>query len=152
VTRALPSILVAACALAFAACDNPVATTTDHLEAVEIIVRDTTGVELARTSENERWTGPAATGLTIDAGARLDLRISFTTLDGREVRLSEQPNLTLRVESEADGFIVHEPLNERDRLHGLRPGTTSLRFMAWHGTHPDFVSPPLPITIRAVSP
>lgn len=125
---------------------------TDHLEAVEVIVRDAAGVELARTSENARWTGPAAEGLTVDAGARLDLRVSFATLDGREVRLSEQPGLTLRVEWETDGLAVHEPLDEGDRLHGLRPGATSLRFLAWHGTHADFVSPPLPITIRAVSP
>lgn len=151
-TRTTLCIVLAACALVLAACDNPVATTTDHLEAVEVIVRDAAGAELARTSENEQWTGPAAAGLAVDAGARLDLRVSFATLGGREVRLGEQPGLTLRVEWEVDGFAVHEPLDERDRLHGLRPGATSLRFLAWHGTHADFVSPPLPITIHAASP
>ena len=119
-TRRL-SLLIAL--LAVAACDNPVGYQTDHLEAVEVIVLDETGLELARTVENRQWVGPAAeAGLAVPAGGTLALRVRFVTLEGDEVPITARAGLTLRVEWEPEGLAVHEPLGERDDLHGLRPG------------------------------
>lgn len=134
--------------LALSACDNPVGYQTDHLEAVEVVVRDASGAELARTVENTRWTGPAAeNGLAVPAGGTLGLQVRFITLEGDEVPITARAGLTLRVEWEPEGLAVHEPLGETDKVHGLRAGSTALRLLAWHGTHADFVSPPLDITI-----
>jgi hypothetical protein len=146
VTRALPLLAL----LALAACDNPIPYETDHLEAVEVILRDAQGAELARTVENRAWAGPAADGLRVPAGGTLEIRVSFLTLEGREVSLDAEPGLALRAEWEPEGLAVHEPLGAVDRLHGLRPGATTLRLLAWHGTHADFAAPPLPLIITPV--
>jgi hypothetical protein len=146
-----PALLLALAALA--ACDNPVGYQTDHLEAVEVVVLDASGAELARTVENRRWVGPAAeAGLAVPAGGTLALRVRFVTLEGDEVPVTARAGLTLRVEWEPEGLVVHEPLGERDELHGLRPGTTTLRLLAWHGSHADFISPPLDVTVTAPAP
>ena len=150
-TRAVPLLLALAAVLC--ACDNPVGYQTDHLEAVEVIVLDETGLELARTVENRQWVGPAAeAGLAVPAGRTLGLRVRFVTLDGEEIPVTARAGLTLRVEWEPEGLAVHEPLGDRDEIHGLRPGTTALRLLAWHGTHADFISPPLILTVAAPTP
>ncbi|MFN3596431.1 MAG: hypothetical protein ACK41D_04070 [Rubricoccaceae bacterium] len=147
--RRAAALVWAVLALAAAGCDNPLTYQTDHLEAVEVVVRDAAGAELARTVENRRWEGPAAEhGLTVAAGTWLELQVTFLTLEGREVQLGvDRRDLSLRVAWDPEGLAVHEPLGARDRLLGLRPGQTALRLLAWHGTHPDFVSPPLRLTI-----
>lgn len=147
--RLLPLALVAL----LAACDNPITYQTDHLEAVELIVLDATGAELARTVENREWVGPAAeAGLAVPAGETLTLRVRFVTLEGDEVPITARAGLTLRVEWETDGLAVHEAWGERDELHGLQPGTTALRFLAWHESHADFITPPLDLTVTASAP
>ena len=146
-TRPAPLALMAALAASLAACDNPVGYQTDHLEAVEMIVRDAAGNELARTDENARWTGPAAGGLTVASGEVLRLVVTVINLDGREVRPDPAAGLSVRAEWAPEGHAVHEPTDDGDRLLGLRPGTTALRWLVWHGTHADFVAPPLPVTV-----
>lgn len=144
-TRTLPLLLL----LALAACDNPVGYQTDHLEAVEVVVLDASGAELARTVENRVWTGPAAeAGLAVPVGGALDLRVRFVTLDGDEIPITARAGLSVRVEWEPEGFAVHEPLDATDRLLGLRGGQTAVRFLAWHGTHADFISPPLALRVE----
>lgn len=141
-------MLAVVCVAVLGACDNPVGYQTDHLEAVEVVVRDATGAELARTVENQRWTGPAAeAGLVVPAGEVLTLQVRFVTLEGDEVPVTARAGLSLRVEWEPEGLAVHEPLDTTDRLLGLRAGTTAVRLLAWHGTHADFISPPLTVTV-----
>jgi hypothetical protein len=142
-------LLILIAALLLAGCENPIAYETDHLEAVEVVLRAADGAELARTVENRTWTGVAADGLGVSVGEALDLRVGFVTLDGREVGLTSFDGVSLRAEWEPEGFAVHEPLDTLDLIHGLRPGTTSLRLLAWHGDHADFATPPIPVTVTA---
>jgi hypothetical protein len=149
VRRHLLLLTLAALALVLlAACDNPVGYQTDHIEAVEVVLRDpATGFELARTDENRAWTGPMADGIRVGAGQALGLRVRFVTIEGREVGLDVFAGLSLRAEWDPDGLAIHEPLDTLDVLHGLRPGQTALRLMVWHGDHADLVAPPLPVIV-----
>ena len=83
----------------------------------------------------------------VGAGEVLELRVRFVTLEGEEVPVTARAGLSLRVEWTEEGLAVHEPLGETDRLLGLRSGETALRLLVWHGTHADFISPPLPLRV-----
>lgn len=147
-SRLLLLALAALALVLLAACENPVGYQTDHIEAVEVVLRDpATGSELARTDENRVWTGPMADGIRVGAGQTLGLRVRFVTIEGREVGLSTFAGLSLRADWSLKGLAVHEPLDTLDVLHGLRAGETTLRLMVWHGDHADLVAPPLPVTV-----
>ncbi len=146
-TRLLRLAPAALLVLALAACDNPVGYQTDHLEAIEMVVRDASGAEIARTDENARWTGPGAGGLTVASGETLELAVTVIALDGREIRPDLARGLSVRAEWAPEGHALHEPTDDGDRLLGLRPGTTALRWLVWHGTHADFIAPPLTVTV-----
>lgn len=144
-----PLLRLAAALLLLSACENPIAYQTDHLEAIEVVIRDPeTGAELARTDENRVWTGPLAEqGLVLEAGESRELQVTFVTLEGREVGLRAFAGLSLRADWAPEGLALHEPLTGVDVVHALRPGQTKLRLMAWHGDHADLITPPLPVII-----
>jgi hypothetical protein len=129
---------------ALAACENPVRVTTDHLEATEVVVRGEGGDVLARTVDNARWD---AAPLAIPEGSALNVRVSFVDLQGREFTLDAGRDHRVRVEWQREGIAGWEPVDGSERLHGLAAGETSARLLAWHVTHPDFISPWLPVRV-----
>jgi hypothetical protein len=143
------ALVTLALVLTLTACENPIAYQTDHIEAVEVVIRDpATHAELARTDENRTWTGSLAReGLVLAEGESRGLRVTFVTLEGREVELRDLVGLSLRADWSPEGLALHEPLDTVDVVHALRAGQTSLRLMAWHGDHADLVTPPLAVTV-----
>lgn len=142
-TRRLATLALAALG-ALAACDNPVRVSTDHLEATEVVVRGERGAVLARTVDNARWDGGP---LVVAEGEAVDVRVAFVDLQGREFTLDARRDHRVRVEWQRDGVGAWEPLDGRERLHGLAAGETAARLLVWHVSHPDFISPWLPVRV-----
>jgi len=127
-----------------AGCEHPIAVLTPHAEVADLIVRDSAGVVIARTVDNQRWAGALP---SLSDGAQL--RVTVNALDFRdgELALETRPDLQVRVEAEDPGLVSWEPQRGFGRIFAVAPGATRVRFLIWHTTHADFVSPWLAITI-----
>lgn len=136
--------LIALAAL-LGACEHPIGIVTAHVEAADIVVRDTAGATLARTRENRRWEGGP---LRVPDGGALALAPVLLDFRERELDvLAARGDLELRAEAESPGVAAWEPLRGGGRWHGLAPGRTRVRFLVWHGTHADFVTPWLDLDV-----
>lgn len=145
--RRVVSAASALLALALAACEHPIAVVTPHVEAADVVVRDTAGVLLARTHDNRRWEGGP---LVARDGAPTPLVLELLDFQGRPLRDADgRADVALRVEAEDDGRVLWEPLRGRGLLHGLTPGRTRVRVLVWHQTHADLVTPWIPLEVRA---
>ncbi len=136
--------LVAAALLV--ACEHPIEVVTPHAEAQDALVYDTTGRLMARTFDNRRWQGGP---LEVRDRASLAVLVRFLDFQGAEFSIADRRDLQLRLETESDGVIAWEPLNGRGLMHALAPGTTRVRFLVWHNTHPDFITPWIPVSVSA---
>jgi hypothetical protein len=135
-------------ALAAAGCEHPIAVVTPHAEVADIILRDTTGVQLAATRDNRVWNGGP---LRVPDGGTLVLVPTLLDFEGRALDvLVTRRDLELRAEVEHDGITTWEPLRGRGRWFGLAPGRTRVRFLVWHQTHADLVTPWLSLDVQAV--
>jgi len=126
------------------ACEHPIAIVTPHVEAQDALVFDTTGRLMARTFDNRRWEGGPF--VVRDRGS-LPVVVRFLDFQGSEFTVGDRRDLQLRLETEADGVVAWEPLTTRGLLHALSPGTTRVRFAVWHVSHPDFITPWIPVTV-----
>lgn len=132
--------------LLFVGCEHPIAIVTPHAEAADIVLRDSTGAALGRTMDNRRWMGDTLT--VTDGGAR---RLVVNLLDFRDAEFSiaTRRDLTIRMEAEDPRFVQWEPLTGFGRLQAFQPGVTRVRFLVWHVTHADLVSPWIPVRVVA---
>jgi len=117
---------------------------TPHVEAQDALVFDSGGRLLARTVDNQRWQGGP---LEVPDRASLPVVVRFLDFQGTEFGLGDRRDLQLRLESETDGVVAWEPLAGRGVLHALAPGTTRVRFLVWHVSHPDFITPWIPVSV-----
>lgn len=130
-----------------AGCEHPIAVVTPHAEVADIILRDTAGVQLAATRDNRLWTGGP---LRVPDGGALVLVPTLLDFEGRVLDvLVTRRDLELRAEVEQDGITTWEPLRGRGRWFGLAPGRTRVRFLVWHQTHADLVTPWLSLDVVA---
>ncbi|HMS01497.1 MAG TPA: hypothetical protein PKE51_00910 [Gemmatimonadaceae bacterium] len=134
-----------AAALALGACDHPIAIVSAHIEAADLVVRDSAGVELTRTRFNRSW---AVDSLVLRDGA--SLRVSITPVDfrGAELDVGERRDISYRFDAERAELVQWEPQRGFGWLHPFGRGETRVRFLIWHGDHADFVSPWLRVVIR----
>lgn len=146
--RAIPRLLgTAAALLIIAACEHPIAVVTPHVEASDLLVRDTSGALLLRTQDNQRW---SAAGLDLAAGDSLPLVIRLVDFQGAEFDLASRgPGFSIRMDVEHPASAVWEPLQRLGWLRGFAPATTRIRFQVWHTDHADFITPWLPLTVRS---
>jgi hypothetical protein len=130
--------------LLLAACEHPIDVVTPHAEVADLVVRDSAGTILARTVDNKQWTG--AMPAMVDG---MQLRVTVNALDFRdgELSLETRPDLQVRMDAEDPTLVSWEPQRGFGRLAAVAPGSTRVRFLIWHTTHADFVSPWLAITI-----
>ena len=142
--RALRAAFVASLALA-AACEHPIAIVTPHVEVSDVIVRDADGALVARTHDNRRWEGGP---LVARDGAPTAVVVELLDFEGRPLADAGRADVELRMEAEDDGRVVWEPQRRRGLLHGIAPGRTRVRFLVWHQTHADLVTPWLPLEVR----
>lgn len=132
-----------------AACEHPIAIVTPHVEAQDALVFDTAGRMVARTFDNRRWEGGP---LSVPDRSSLPVVVRFLDFQGTEFALGDRRDLQLRLETETDGVVAWEPLTTRGLLHALTPGTTRVRFVVWHISHPDFITPWIPVTVAPAAP
>jgi hypothetical protein len=142
--------LALALAVLVAACEHPIAIVTPHVEAADLLVRDSAGVLLARTHDNRRWEGGP---LVARDGAPTAVHVELLDFQGRALAdAAGRADVELRLEAEDDGRVVWEPLRGRGLLHGLSVGRTRVRFLVWHETHADLVTPWLALEVRPATP
>jgi hypothetical protein len=141
--RALPGLLLFTLA---AACEHPIAVVTPHAEVADLVLTDAvTRQEVARTTDNRTWSG-APLELCVDrTRTLLPVPLDFR---GAPVDLVSRRDLEVRAEA-ADPLVAWEPLRGRGQLHPLAPGRTRLRFLVWHLTHADLVTPWLEVLVLA---
>lgn len=126
------------------ACEHPIAVVTPHAEVADLVFTDSTsGSLVARTTDNRAWTGAP---LQLCAGEARTLVPQALDFRGLPVDLVSRRDLEIRGES-AEPLVAWEPLRGRGRLFALAPGTTRVRFLVWHLTHADLVSPWLDVTV-----
>jgi hypothetical protein len=148
--RRATSAASALAALLLAACEHPIAIVTPHVEVADLVVRDADGVVLARTHDNRRWEGGP---LIARDGAPTPVVVDLLDFQGRALAdAATRRDVELRLEAEDDGRVVWEPLRGRGLLHGLAPGRTRVRFLVWHQTHADLVTPWVALEVRAAAP
>ncbi|MCU0647238.1 MAG: hypothetical protein MUF00_04545 [Gemmatimonadaceae bacterium] len=147
VSRARIACGALALALGTVACEHPIAVVTPHAEVADLILRDSSGVQLAATRDNRVWDGGP---LVVPDGGVLVIVPTLLDFEGRTLDVLEtRRDLELRAEVERDGITTWEPLRGRGRWFGLAPGRTRVRFLVWHQTHADLVTPWLPLDVRA---
>jgi hypothetical protein len=134
--------VLVACALL--ACRNPVSPGSEHLEALEVRVRNARGEQLAATVDNTRWIGGP---LRLTRGDTMALLAEFTDVFGAPFTLEGRREHTLRAEVEAPRVASLSTSDGRGRLVGLSTGTTRVRLHIWHLTHADFSSPWLEVVV-----
>jgi hypothetical protein len=124
---------------------------TPHAEVADLVFADSvSGAVLARTTDNRTWTGAPLHLCVDEVRTLLPQALDFR---GVPVDLVSRRDLEIRSES-ADALVAWEPLRGRGKLFALAPGTTRVRFLVWHLTHADLVSPWLDVIVhpRAACP
>jgi hypothetical protein len=143
--RAWPLLLAACLLLPVVSCEHPLRVASAHIEAADLVVRDSTGLELTRTSFNRAW---VVDSLVLRDGA--SLRVTLTPLDfrGEAIDLSERRDLSFRFDAERAELVQWEPQRGFGWLHPFGRGETRVRFLIWHGDHADFITPWLRVVVR----
>jgi hypothetical protein len=126
------------------ACEHPIAVVTPHVEAADVIVRTTGGIEVARTVENRSWQGGP---IVLTDGVPQRYVVVFVDFQGREFTLDERRDLDVRMEAENESLVVWEPQTGFGQIIPFGVGTTRVRFLAWHQSHADFITPWISVTI-----
>jgi hypothetical protein len=139
-------LVVVAMALAAAsACEHPLAIVSAHVEAADLVVADSSGIEITRTEFNRSW---RVDSLVLRDGE--SLAITFTPIDfrGNHLDLSDRGDVTFRVQAERAELVQWEPQRGFGWLRPFGRGETRLRFLIWHNDHADFVTPWLRVVIH----
>lgn len=132
-------------ALALLGCEHPIAVVTPHAEVADLVFTDSlTTAVVMRTTDNRTWTGAPVQLCVDDVRTLVPQPLDFR---GLPVDLVSRRDLEIRGES-ADPIVLWEPLRGRGRLTALAPGTTRVRFLVWHLTHADLVSPWLDVVVH----
>lgn len=142
--RALGGLLATALLL-LSACEHPLPVVTSHIEAADLVMTDSLGSELTRTSFNRSW---LVDSLLLRDGE--SLRITLTPLDfrGAALDVADRRDLSYRFEAERAELVQFEPQRGFGWLRPFGRGETRVRFLIWHGDHADFVSPWLRVMIQ----
>lgn len=127
------------------ACEHPIAVVTPHAEVADLVFSDSASLAVVvRTTDNRSWSGGPLHLCADDVRTLVPQALDFR---GVPVDLISRRDLEIRGES-ADPNVTWEPLRGRGRLLALAPGATRVRFLVWHLTHADLVSPWLDVIVH----
>lgn len=131
--------------LALGGCEHPIAVVTPHVEAADLLVADSAGALLARTEFNRTW---SVDSLVLRDGQ--PLRLTLTPLDfrGNPIDITGRSDLSFRVEAEDAALLQWEPQRGFGWLRPFKTGHTRVRFLVWHESHADFVTPWLRVVVH----
>jgi len=131
--------------LMMTACEHPIAVVTPHVEVADLVFADSaTSTLVMRTTDNRAWN---QSPLQLCAGDARTLVTQALDFRGVPVDLVSRRDLEIRGES-ADANVLWEPLRGRGRLTALASGSTRVRFLVWHLTHADLVTPWLDVIVH----
>ncbi|MCU0627858.1 MAG: hypothetical protein MUF21_15515 [Gemmatimonadaceae bacterium] len=131
--------LLVALTVTVTACEHPIAVVSPHVEAQDLLVRDTTGRLLLRTQDNTTW---SAGTMAIPLDDSLPVVIRLVDFRGNEFDLADRSReYSIRVQAENAAAVQWEPRRgAMGWLRGFVAGPTRIRFQVWHTDHPDFTS------------
>jgi hypothetical protein len=130
---------------AITACEHPIAVVTPHAEVADLVFRDSSSnAVVMRTTDNRSW---STMPLVLCEGDTRTLVPQSLDFRGESVDLVSRRDLEIRGESIGPN-VVWEPLRGRGRLSALAPGSTRVRFLVWHLTHADLVTPWLDVQVQ----
>jgi hypothetical protein len=132
--------------MALAGCAHPIPVVSSHTEAADLILRDSAGAPLARTVDNRAWLGDS---LVLEDGRSLQLVVNLLDFKGNELSITERRDVEIRAEAEDGALLQWEPRRGHGLLHPFGAGRTRVRFLVWHISHPDLITPWLPVVVRA---
>lgn len=126
-------------------CSHPIEILRPHAHVAELGLFEQDTILLAQTVHNESWTG------SIEITALEDHKITVVAYDfeGGVVSLLDHEDIEIRMEVEDQGMAAWEPWDGYGLLHGFRPGTTRVRFLVWHVSHADLITPWLELSVVA---
>ncbi len=130
------------------ACEHPLGVFTPHIEAADLVVSDSTGQMLTRTEFNRSW---RVDSLTLRDGAALRVVLTPIDFQGEPIDLSSRSDLSYRMEAENGALLQWEPQRGFGWLRPFAAGTTRIRFLIWHDTHADFVTPWLRVIVQPMA-
>lgn len=142
--RGLAALVVGA-AVTLAGCEHPIAVVTPHIEAADLVVADSAGTVLTRTEFNRSW---QVDSLVLDDGR--PRRVVLVPIDfrGQPIDISDRRDLSFRLEAEDGALLQWEPQRGFGWLRPFATGATRVRFLIWHDTHADFITPWLRVVVR----
>jgi len=145
----LPSTPLAKALLGFllvgiGGCEHPIAIVTSHVEVADLQLRGLDGELLGSTLANRSW---SVEGIELQDGNALGIRFTLLDFRGEPVKLEGRSDITFRMEAEDSALLQWEPLTHHGWIRTFGSGATRVRFLVWHQTHADFVTPWLPVVI-----
>jgi len=135
--------------LTLAACEHPIGLLTSHVEAADLLLGAPDGTILARTEFNRTW---SVDSLALDADS--PLRVVLTPIDfrGGTIDIGDRRDISFRMEAEDGALLQWEPQRGFGWIRPFATGETRVRFLIWHDTHADFVTPWLRVVVRPANP
>lgn len=132
------------------ACDNPVEP-EDHPEAggVVIFAAGTSTVLAMSVGSEVEFDLP----ITMNAGEAVEIEVMFLDASApadltRAFHPHEDDGESLRITVEDESVVEYHAHGDHGDLEAGAAGETTLTVELWHGSHADFVSGPLTITVN----
>ncbi len=135
--------LVLAATAMLGACDSDgTGPEDDHDEAAGLVVLDQNDAVIASVNASRQVTG----SLTVPAGQARHLEVWFVAEDGDRFQPDgDEHTLDWTVANEA--IAVIDSHGDHMDLDGVAAGSTTVVFSILHGSHSDYDSPAIPITV-----
>lgn len=139
------TIVFALCLPVMSACEHPLGVVTPHIEAADLLLADSAGALITRTDFNRRW---SVDSLVLRDDAPLRLILTPIDFRGDPIDLRGRADLSYRLEAQNGALVQWEPQRGFGWLRPFAAGQTRVRFLIWHDTHADFVTPWLRVVIH----
>jgi hypothetical protein len=128
------------------ACEHPIGIVTPHIEAADLVIADSTGMTVTRTQLNRTW---SVDSLVLRDGVPLRVVIAPLDFRGAPIDIRGRSDLCFRMEAEAGSMLQWEPQRDFGWIHPFATGVTRVRFLIWHTSHADFVTPWLRVIVTS---
>jgi hypothetical protein len=85
----------------------------------------------------------------LEDGRSLHLVVNLLDFKGNELSITERRDVEIRAEAEDGALLQWEPRRGYGLLHPFGAGRTRIRFLVWHISHPDLITPWFPVVVHA---
>jgi hypothetical protein len=141
--RKITTILPLLPLLVLAGCDRST-TEPEHGEPDRVELRDRDTGALLASSDGSSWVGELP---DIEVGEGIEVDALFFDEDDVEIHLDGEFSARAAVVSGGSGILTITTHGDHLDLAGIAPGTVGVEFSLFHGSHSDWDSPPLSVTV-----